>query len=95
MEDTVEVVIKIPKDVYDMFKKMNVQRASTIEHVAFKAIANGTVLPKGHSDLIEYRPVCGKEYDFIEQNCDHCMYELICGYISAMPTIIPRDSEVE
>ena len=48
----VEVVVKIPKFVYDMTKAQKKVIDADAEIVG-KAIANGTVLPKRHDALIE------------------------------------------
>lgn len=50
--ETVEVVVKMPKFVHDMTKAQKKVIDADAEIVG-KAIANGTVLPKGHDDLIE------------------------------------------
>lgn len=50
-----EVVIKIPDKVYEMYKSWEKHKVATVEQTL---IAHGTVLPKGHGDLIDT-----KEFD--------------------------------
>lgn len=56
--ETVEVVIKIPKDMYD--------RITDESNMFYSpAIANGTVLPKGHGRLIDVDKL-------INSKCEEC-----------------------
>ena len=87
----VELIVKIPEGAYQLLKNEGVDWLGA-EHI-LNAVAEGTPLPKGHRDLIEYKTPCGKEYDAPEQGCDNCEFTLICNYITAMPTIIVADSE--
>lgn len=48
--ETVEVVIRIPKDDIETIKKLKVQGFASRHEIA---ILNGTVLPKGHGRLID------------------------------------------
>lgn len=52
--ETVEVMIKVPKDLYEGIECRNGELET--EYVCdelMKAVDNGTVLPKGHTDLID------------------------------------------
>lgn len=52
MNDTVEVVIKIPKKCKKFLDKGG--KVDWLDAIPIiDAVANGTVLPKGHDDLIE------------------------------------------
>ena len=50
--ETVEVVIRIDKNDYDFLKEFGVIKPFTEKYIC-NVILNGTVLPKGHDDLIE------------------------------------------
>lgn len=45
-----EVVIKIPDEVFEAYKHWDENKVATVEQTL---IAHGTVLPKGHGRLIE------------------------------------------
>ena len=49
----IELVVKIPKEVYRYAKRYNVSSMLAIKEIdiCMNAIANGTPLPKGHGDL--------------------------------------------
>ena len=81
MADTVEVVIRIGKKYYDNL----MSKAYLIPYGLEKAIANGTVLPKGHGRLIDADVLA----DSFEDN-----YEF-CEALNNTPTVIEADSEVE
>lgn len=52
--ETVEVVIRLPKDIYDMFvKNAETIKANPLSFQTINAVLNGTVLPKGHGRLID------------------------------------------
>ena len=54
--ETVEVVIKIPQGVLNTicaYVQSEIDNKNIISDTAYKAIANGTVLPKGHGRLID------------------------------------------
>ena len=91
MADTVEVVIKIPKRIYEAVQ----ETYNFYPHEVFDAVRNGTVLPKGHDDLVERRSIfsCRCENKFSE--CDTCINDDLCNIVSEAPTIIKADSEVE
>jgi len=60
-EDDIELVIKIPEEVYRYAKKYNGSSMLTLREeemgVCMNAIANGTPLPKGHGDLIDRQEI--------------------------------------
>ena len=50
--EQIELVIRIPKKLYDTIKKR--ERMLTSEDFQlYEAVENGTLLPKGHGDLID------------------------------------------
>lgn len=69
--ETVEVVIKVPKDLYEGIEFRNGELET--EYVCdelMKAVDNGTVLPKGHDNLIDkgqlLRNVRKKAHEYAE-----------------------------
>ena len=55
-----KIVIKIPKHVYEHAKEQSEDGYD--EWAAMRAIANGTILPKGHGDLIDRSCICKAIY---------------------------------
>lgn len=51
--ETVEVVIRIPKRTYDRVSERGIIAYGDDAYYIGHAIKNGTVLPKGHGDLID------------------------------------------
>lgn len=49
--ETVEVIIRIPKRTYDRVSERGIIAYGDDAYYIGHAIANGTVLPKGHGDL--------------------------------------------
>ena len=54
-----QIVIDISKEKYDMVR--NKTYCGIYDAVIYKAIANGTVLPKGHGDLIDKNKLSKKK----------------------------------
>lgn len=90
MSDMVNVLIKLPKDIYEEIINSK-QRAEVYARVEYSsltigiAIINGTVLPKGHGKLIDadtYRKemLDSREFDFFKR-------------LDMQPTIIEADKE--
>ena len=74
----IELVIKIPEHLYSVIKN----KECTHNNVLTEAVFNGTVLPKGHGDLID-RSKLVYGCSFSEYGCDsicHCdgCYYAIC-----------------
>ena len=95
--ETVEVVIRIPKEVYEKIQQIDRiilgrQNGKTIEFALWNGVKNGTVLPKGHGRLIDadainihdVSPTYGMEVYGVTQ--DDIEYE---------PTVIEADREVQ
>lgn len=78
----IELVIKIPEDEYNIAKYG--QYGNINVDTVRKAIANGTLLPKGHGDLID---------SSYEVSTDGRTVYDVCGYLA--PTIIEAESEGE
>ena len=56
--ETVEVVIRIPKEVYEKIQKIDRiilgrRSGKTIEFALWNGVRNGTILPKGYRRLID------------------------------------------
>jgi len=51
--ETVELVIKIPKELYEDIKEHGLCGYSYDREIVSEAISNGTALPKGHGRLID------------------------------------------
>ena len=95
--ETVEVVIRIPKREVEEIKRYCKRvelKISSLEDYIYRSIANGTVLPKGHGDLV----------DKDELLKDTCTAELWDGReeeviwestIKLVPIVIEADKEVE
>ena len=48
-----KIVIDIPESVYRRLKAGDTNAGNTFHDAALASIINGTVLPKGHGDLID------------------------------------------
>ena len=78
MDNVTEVVIKIPDEAFEAFKKWHKDHVATVEQ---SIIANGTVLPKGHGDLIDRDKLSPQEYS----------PKAIWSAILKAPTIVEAD----
>ena len=68
MTDIIELVIKIPDDIYYFIKTH-----CRTENVLDMAIVNGIQIPKGHGDLIDRNDLLAKSYcidDYAEFEAD-------------------------
>ena len=95
--ETVEVLIRIPKDKYDEI--MDMKSVLQVKPDLFRysvAIANGKVLPKGHGEL--------KDYDAIKSDYIHKMsvlmsdeerMDLLCTIVDEAEAIIEADKDGE
>lgn len=99
--ETVEVVIKIPKNYYDAFKNAQIMTSGmrsgkTYFQILVDALCDGTVLPKGHGALKDYH---GIRSEYIRRMSITMSTEfrmsLLCGIIDDAPTVIEADREVE
>ena len=86
--ETVEVVIRLPKDLYKGIKYQNGELET--EYVCdelMKAVDNGTILPKGHGDLKDVSNLLTvTDYDG-ENEKTYVLYD----EIKHAPTIIEAD----
>jgi len=94
--ETVEVLIKIPKDLYEFVKEKDKEEKFALWDDKWKeaAIANGTVLPKGHGRLKDYDVIKGEYIRKMSvfMNEEERM-DLLCGIIDDAPTVIEADRE--
>ena len=104
--EQIELVIRIPKKLYDTIKKR--ERMLTSEDFQlYEAVENGTVLPKGHGDLkdtdalktaygIERATKYGNESkEQLENSYSTMMMYEIADMLDYAPTIIGADKEEE
>lgn len=87
--ETVEVVVKIPKFVYDMTKAQKKVIDADVEIVG-KAIANGTVLPKNHGRLIDSEQLM----NYCQNQIDGHKYA-DCNVIARFPIVLNAEVENE
>lgn len=88
-DDTVEVLVRIPKDDIETIENLKRQGFASRHEIA---ILNGIVLPKGHGAL--------KDYDAIKSEYIRKMsvfmseeerMDLLCTIVDEAPTIIDAD----
>jgi len=86
----IELVIKIPEEIYKHYKKVWQKRRGSIPE---SCIAFGTPLPKGHGRLIDADKLhhCECKGNFNE--CDTCLDDDLCNLINDVPTIIEKDTK--
>ena len=82
--ETVEVVIRIPKIKLDRINKIanGIWGTSNLDAQEM-AILNGTILPKGHGELVD------------RDDLKYAKYNSYAYAIANAPTIIEADKEVE
>lgn len=89
--DEIEVVVKIPEDVYRYAKKYNGSSMLTLREeemgMCMNAIANGIPLPKGHGRIGDLDALRCENTDFDTYN-DYCT---MFDEIEAAETIIEAD----
>lgn len=66
--DDIELVIKIPKDYYEILRKNDIiinglRSGKTFTYVICNAVANGTPLTKGHGRLIDISKIDNARID--------------------------------
>ena len=104
MADT-ELVIKIPKELYEDIKEHGLCGHCSDREIVSEAIANGKPLPKWHGDLIdkdtlEGHYVCSIGIDeacVLKCECKDCssgVYQL-CDDIDNIPVVVKADKESE
>ena len=84
--ETVEVVIRLPKEAFERCKMMPKQ-VKEYNFTIAKALADGTVLPKGHGDL--------KDYNEIGRLWKEGNYDSILSALLYAPTVIEADRDGE
>ena len=82
----IELVIKIPKELYEECKRMG-----DVRDTLYESIRNGIVLPKGHGRLLDEKDILDTE------NNDGGWYDLVDmpEYIAGVKAIIEADKESE
>ena len=95
--ETVEVVIEIPQGVLNTiwaYVQSEIDNKNIISDTAYKAIANGTILPKGHGRLGDLDGII-KRNCFVEcKGTPDCQSE--CEFfdrINDAPTVIEADKD--
>ena len=79
-----QIIIDLPDDVYSVIvKQYRKDKELQTRDNLYKAIANGTPLPKGHGRLID----ADVAVDGMEDDYEYC------EAINATPTIIEADNE--
>lgn len=89
----IELVIKIPKELYEVYKGRPPMLGDAGMDMIAQAIANGTPLPKGHGRLIDADYLredfkASKRISFAERMDISCI-------VDHAPTIIEADTESE
>jgi len=86
----IELVIKIPEETYNDIQSRDWKNGELIFSEEWKAIHNGTPLPKGHGDLI-YRNIVG--YPCVSEWKIEGLNTTVGHILSMQPTIIEADTE--
>ena len=86
----VELVIKIPKEVYEDIKDSNIIFRDD-ERTCYESVQNGIPLPKGHGRLIDADKLV---YWECNGDCDMCCDDDKCGMVKEAQTIIEADKEI-
>lgn len=100
--DEIELVMKIPKEEYEMI----VNSEDCGLHTLTRAVAHGTILPKGHGRLIdadEFKNYCQAGLENVKplfKTEKYCKLAIditqgIIADVDEMETIIEADKEVE
>lgn len=102
-----QIVINIPKDLYDQLKWREEEIRKHKKYVVYKAILDGTVLPKGHGRFID-ADLLAKQYhlddatkygnkdaDQQSHSYDTMMMYEIADMIDDAPTVVEADGEEE
>ena len=102
----VEVVIRLPKEVYENIQKIDRiiagrRNGNTIEFALWNGVKNGTVLPKGHGRLVdadEMVKILKKSEYYKEKRGDFYGADVtsrVKNFIEDTETVIEADKEVE
>ena len=86
MNDTVKLIIEIPKELYETYKGRPPMLGDVGIDMIAQAIANGMPLPKGHGRLIDADTLNRKDV-----NCAN----VPMNFIDIASTIIEADTESE
>ena len=95
--ETVEVLIRIPKDDLKILRQRfskGAYRASTLEQTIIETILDGTVLPEGHGRLVDADKLGLTDFEIVMCNRDYKEgLKMLCEKIENAPTIL--DAEVQ
>lgn len=99
--ETVEVLIKLPKDVYEKIQQIDRiivgrRNGKTIEFALWNGVKNGTVLPKGHGRLcdIDAALKCMEEVADDKSNIKECAMGFF-DWACSKRVVLEADKEVE
>lgn len=92
MQEIVEVVIKIPKRTYDRVSERGIIAFGDDAYYIGHAIANGTVLLKGHDKLVSACAIKAMINDEISTDTD-ADKEYVCELIDNIMAVIEADKE--
>ena len=75
MQIVIEIDEKLYKDIYSDAEIMiygGMRSGKTLLATLLRAIRNGTPLPKGHGDLVDFDKLCEEYWDgnYLEIHCD-------------------------
>lgn len=92
----IELVIKIPEEMYEALRKTYVitggqrMNGKTLMSVIYNAVGSGTPIPKGHGDLIDRNEILTVT-DCMEDGTERCYVPYV--HIEEAKTIIEAESE--
>ena len=96
--ETVEVVIKIPKEYKDYIEGGAGIIPDKIIQYLFNALDNGTVLPKGHGRLVDAEKIArevNRAWTLWEKKGEDCYLfaDVLTPLLVSQPTVIEADKE--
>ena len=89
----IELVIKIPEDKFSLI--INKLYCGIYDPDLYKAIANGTPLPKGHGDLIDRKELLENKYEIDSMYCEYDEVVNVDDIKDATPIIEADKAESE
>ena len=96
MSEIVEVVIRIPKRTYDRVSERGIIAYGDDAYYIGHAIASGTVLPKGHGELVDRDRLINRcLFMSNDDTAIEGMEYITKGMIKTAPTVIEADEDGE
>lgn len=86
----VELVIKLPEELYKVYKDRPPKLGDAGLDMIAQSIAKGVLLPKGHGDLKDMNDLCYKSQYGCKDNCD---YLHTCSLYSASTIVKANNTE--